>query len=310
MSACPAVEPISDQLRPLALGRFIALDIPARAMLLAPIIPEGGLVMLHAARGVGKTHVAHGIAHAVASGSAFLKWRAPRPRRVLLIDGEMPAALLRERFLALTDGALPANLDVLAGDLTQGGIGDFAAPGVRAGLEPLLADVDLLVLDHLASLTASMREQGWTPLQDWLLGLRQRGTSVLIVHHAGRNGEPRGTPRREDMLDTSIALRRPVDYHPREGARFEVHMTKGRGLYGEAASPFEAWLARDDGGSCWRTRTMVDAHGMRVAALLNDGLSIREVAAETGLSKSTVHRLKRRMEEEAARREAAEAGSA
>jgi hypothetical protein len=30
---------------------------------------------------------------------------------------------------------------------------------------------------------------------------------------------------------------------------------------------------------------MIDADGMRVAALLKDSLSIREVAAETGLSK-------------------------
>jgi hypothetical protein len=38
-----------------------------------------------------------GIAYAVATGSTFLKWRAARPRRVLLIDGEMPAQALRER---------------------------------------------------------------------------------------------------------------------------------------------------------------------------------------------------------------------
>ena len=53
--------------------------------------------------------------------------------------------------------------------------------------------------------------------------LRRRGVSVLIVHHAGKGGEQRGTSRREDVLDTSISLRRPSDYLPTEGARFEVH---------------------------------------------------------------------------------------
>jgi RecA-family ATPase len=66
-------------------------------MVLDPIIPEKGLALLYGARGTGKTHVAHGIAYAVATGSGSLKWRADRPRRVLLIDGEMPAQPLRER---------------------------------------------------------------------------------------------------------------------------------------------------------------------------------------------------------------------
>jgi putative DNA primase/helicase len=77
-------------------------------------------------------------------------------------------------------------------------------------MEPLLDDVELLVLDNLSSLTAVIRDndaESWNPIQEWLLRLRRRGTSVLIVHHAGKGGEQRGTSRREDVLDTSISLR-------------------------------------------------------------------------------------------------------
>jgi hypothetical protein len=38
-----------------------------------------------------------GIGYAVAAGSAFLRWQAGAPRRVLLIDGELPQADLRQR---------------------------------------------------------------------------------------------------------------------------------------------------------------------------------------------------------------------
>ena len=92
------------RLRPLALPALFALDIKPRGMVLDPIIPEKGLVMLYAARGTGKTHVALGIAYAVATGGSFLKWQAPKPRRVLLVDGEMPAAALRERLQGLAAG--------------------------------------------------------------------------------------------------------------------------------------------------------------------------------------------------------------
>ena len=61
------------------------------------------------------------------------------------------------------------------------------------------------------------------PMQNWLLKLRRQGIAVLLIHHAGTNGRQRRTSRREDALDTVIALRRPDDYSPEQGARFEVH---------------------------------------------------------------------------------------
>jgi putative DNA primase/helicase len=73
-----------------------------------------------------------------------------------------------------------------------------------------------------------------------ILDLRRRG--VAVVHHAGVNGRQRGTSRREDTLDTVIALRRPSDYLATQGARFEVHFEKGRGLFWPEAKPFEANL--------------------------------------------------------------------
>jgi hypothetical protein len=119
---------------------------------------------------------------------------------------------------------------------------------------------------------------------------------VLIVHHAGKGGEQRGTSRREDVLDTSISLRRPSDYLPTEGARFEVHFEKARGIHGERAKPFEAKLEIRDGAMLWTIREIEDVNLARVKALLDDELSIRDIADETGLSKSTVHRLKKQIE--------------
>jgi putative DNA primase/helicase len=276
-------------------------------MILDPIIPEKGLAMLYAVRGTGKTHVALGICFAVAAGTKFLKWSAPKPRRVLLVDGEMPAAALQERLASIVESApnvelAPENIRILAGDLIeQGGIGNLASVEVQAELEPWLEGVDLLVLDNLSSLTAVIRDndaESWGPIQEWLLRLRRRGVSVLIVHHAGKAGQQRGTSRREDVLDTSISLRRPTDYNPTEGARFEVHLEKARGVLGENARPFEAKLETRNGEAVWTTRDIEDANQARVRALLDDGLSIRDIADETGIPRSTVHRIKKAVEAE------------
>src|SRR5213595_557821 len=100
--------------------------------------------MLYAARGTGKTHVTIGICFAVATGTSFLKWTAPKPRRVLLVDGEMPAAALQERLESMVASAPsaqldPDNLKILAGDLIDGaGIGNLALPNVQDEIEQWL----------------------------------------------------------------------------------------------------------------------------------------------------------------------------
>ena len=57
-----------------------------------------------------------------------------------------------------------------------------------------------MVIDNLSTLCRYGREnesESWGPVQEWILGLRRRGLSVLLVHHAGKGGTQRGTSRRE-----------------------------------------------------------------------------------------------------------------
>jgi putative DNA primase/helicase len=71
-----------------------------------------------------------------------------------------------------------------------------------------------------------------------------------------------------------------------------VHIEKARGVTGEALDPFEALLEVHDGKALWTTRAIEDAEVARVAALAKDGLPVRDIAEELGMSKSRVQRLK------------------
>jgi RecA-family ATPase len=196
-------------------------------MLLSPILPERSLAMLYAPRGIGKSWLSLSIGMAVAAGVPLLRWHVPRQRLVLYVDGEMPIVSLQERLRAIA-GSMGADIPnhgfrMLAADQVETGIKLSSEEGQQA-LESLLEEVNLLILDNLSTLCTTGSESAgdaWVPMQNWLLKLRRQGVSVPLVHHAGTNGRQRGTSRREDALDTVIALRRPDDYSPEQGARFE-----------------------------------------------------------------------------------------
>ena len=121
---------------------------------------------------------------------------------------------------------------------------------------------------------------------------------MLLVHHANKQGLQRGTNRREDVLDLVMALRRPADYQPKDGARFELHFEKARGLYGEAAQPIEAKLETDNlGVARWSWRPLHLGDLERVSALLKDGLSPLQIAQELGISRAKSYRLRKRVME-------------
>src|SRR5215471_15817484 len=95
---------LSPRLRPLTAAEFLKLDLPPREMVLDPVLPTQGLGMVHSTRGIGKTLFALGIAYAVSSGGALLGLSAPQPRRVIYLDGEMPAATMQRRLAAMVAG--------------------------------------------------------------------------------------------------------------------------------------------------------------------------------------------------------------
>jgi putative DNA primase/helicase len=290
-------------LQPVGIKDFLALEIPVRGMLLSPVLPEKSLGMLYAPRGIGKSWLALSIGVAVASGGSLLKWEAPGPRRVLIADGEMPLADLQARLNSILAGLgieVPNDrLRILAADHSELGI-NLGSPEGQRELERHLDGVDLLILDNLSTLVANGSEgasDSWLPMQNWLLRLRRKGISVLIIHHAGVNGRQRGTSRREDALDTVIALRRPADYSAEQGARFEVHIEKARTLVGDGALPFEAMVqpfVTESGraGIRWVTRDPKPPVLYRAAELFRDGRTVRQVADLLGVSRSEAGRLR------------------
>jgi len=280
------------------LGEFLVMQLPEREMLLSPFLPSQGLAMIYAKRGVGKTHAALGIAGAVARGGKFWKWEAPKPRKVLFIDGEMPGIAIQERLrrIAATDdfdALAKGNLRLITPDLQDRPMPDLSLKSGRDAIEEFIVDCDLIIIDNISSLFRSGVENdadSWQPAQDWALDLRRRGKSILFIHHAGKGGQQRGTSKKEDILDAVLCLKHPPNYRPDQGARFEVIFEKTRNFAGDAAMPFQVELCEsDDGLLSWKVeKADIDPEVLAVAEFTKKGHTIKEIMEKTGLTKAKV----------------------
>lgn len=313
--AIAAAQPVAPALAPPIAAPFVLADLRElliqqfrpRECLLAPWLTSQSLTMAYAWRGVGKTHLALNVAYAVASGGKFLTWNAERPRKVIYLDGEMPGHAIQQRL---------AEIGAAAESEPPVGYFRILTPDMQPdGLTPNLADYEgqqqvnalieddtaLIVVDNLSALArGNGREndaESWQSIGTWALSLRARGIAVLFIHHSGKNGAQRGTSKREDVLDVVLCLKRPSDYQSSEGARFEIHFEKARGLLGDDVRPVEATLTIDSQGQPqWLSRSVADAEMKRAAALKEEGANQADIAEEMGLSRHAVNRLLKKAE--------------
>lgn len=303
-------EPKKREARPVvAVGahELLSFDFPPRDMLLAPWLESQSLSMIYAWRGVGKTHLALLIAYALASGGRCLHWKAPEPVPVLYLDGEMPGAALRDRLARIAASAEEeppeGALRFVTPDLQADGImPDLSTYEGQGAIEKVLGDARVIVVDNLSCLARTGKENegdSWQPVAEWALRMRATGRSVVFIHHAGKGGQQRGTSKREDLLDTVLLLKRPADYVPSQGARFELHFEKARGLHGQEVEAIEATLETlPNGRQTWATRAVADAADAQMIELAELGLSQTEIARELGCHRSTVLRSLRKAQAE------------
>jgi putative DNA primase/helicase len=133
----------------------------------------------------------------------------------------------------------------------------------------------------------------WELVNNWLLDLRRRKIAVVIVHHAGRSGEMRGTSKREDNVFWIIALDdAKKEAADKRGARFISRFTKPSRNTQEEIPPYEWHLVTDEASGLVSIGHR-QAHTLEIfRSVIEAGVTkCDEIAAEMKLPKYTVSRL-------------------
>lgn len=286
------------------LESFLAMSLPPRPFIMKPWLRPGTLAMIYSFRGVGKTMLAIAIALCITRKVSIGNWVTETPTGCLYIDGEMPSEELQDRLKKLAVG-LPdelAPLTILSSELMERHKWprpNLVDPKWREAIYSYLIDgvYKVLILDNLASLTPGIDEnikKEGDDINQWYLSIRFLGVAVILIHHAGKGGDQRGSSAREDNLDISIKLSHPAGYRPEDGCKFDVTFTKARSVYGAGATPFSFQIVEKDGFLTWGIDAKGSGSREMIIAMLGKNIPQKEIVDILECDKGWVSRVKRK----------------
>ena len=280
------------------------LQLTPRRKLLGDWFCEGDLGFIFAFRGVGKTWLALAIAQALSTAGQLGDWKAPEKVKVLYIDGEMPPDLMRDRCNGL-EGSND-NLEFLNHEILferTGKVVNITRPEVQQAIAQRCVEtkVKVLILDNLSTVATGMKENeadAWELVNNWLLDLRRRKIAVVIVHHAGRSGEMRGTSKREDNVFWILALddaKETAD--DKRGARFVSRFTKSSRNTQEEIAAYEWHFITEPNGEVSISHKLAQTLDVFLG-LVGDGVGdCATIAEQMRISKASVSRMAKKAEE-------------
>ena len=305
-STTSAVKPM---LKGITAGQLLAQKFPPREFVIAPWLRTGESALIWAPTGVGKTWLTLSLSMAIAGGGRVWEWKAPKPRKVLIIDGEMNVQDLQERmaFLSKSRGVDGLDSRELGSNLLfmprqyQNPRSEFFDITNPASQEHILthlekAEAEVIVIDNLTTCADSLEDENaaaaFRPVMSFLMKMKHAGKTAIVVHHANKAGtDARGSTALEATFEVKLGLQRPAVSKP-GSASFVTEFGKFRAKGGDSLSPRiwslgeGGWTVEEDAESA--TSKVIDA--VRSLKYVNQN----ELAEALGMSQSTVSRTLKR----------------
>jgi AAA domain/Homeodomain-like domain len=286
---------------PLVIGstRFAKMQIPPREPFLVegtqPVFLAKSTNQILGWRGLGKTNIGLTLAGVMSIGGEWIDMTAPKPRRVLYIDGELPMEQLQERVQTFTKpnaNLLLVSRDILGQQLNllpqKGKLGAVITPmRDRLVQEIHKHGVEVLFLDSLSTLfpMPTNEEEMQIALQEEMQFYRSLGLCVVNLHHVGKLGSQRGHSRNDDTLDIQVRLDKVPGWQEGDGLCFSWEYLKVR--HGARLTSGVVY-SLDQQGQWAKVVTEVEREAIN---MLREGKSVRQIAAKLDVDRNKIQRL-------------------
>lgn len=299
-----SIKPTELNIKPLNYKAILEIQPKPTEYVLAPFLPTQGICFIYAGSGVGKTLFTLNASYAIACGGNFLKYAAPKPRKVLYIDGEMAFNEIHQRIMDMVESQgeldFSDNWNLLSHEAVfPEKLPKICTPEGQEFYNKVLTEgkYEVVVFDNISTLSRidENKSEEWYVIQDWLISLRAKGLAVIVVHHAGKdkNGY-RGTSRMLDVADSAISLQHlssdDFEGDALKSKSFKVEYQKNRGFGGADSLPFEATLCEGK----WSFKSIDLSMMDKILDRLKLNMSHNEIAKELCVSRSYTSRMVRK----------------
>ncbi|WP_419784297.1 AAA family ATPase [Maridesulfovibrio sp.] len=222
---------------------------------LARLFEAGELVVVFAPQKTGKSLLVVDMLLTLVGGGNFGdRLEAHEKVFCLLVDAEMPGHKIRERLNNFStvhpDGVdslsiIPLRDSGRCLNLLDAKDQDWLYSRIKE------CGAKVVALDNLGKLVPANREskpETWRILEKWLRGLNKEGITTILVHHANKTGDIRGTGKISDDADLVISLSRPDGWDRSKGTAIDFEIVDSRNLYGDDLIPFTVVYSGEGGG--------------------------------------------------------------
>ena len=302
----------SHPLKTQTLEQLFNTKFTERQILIDPWLRTGESAMIFAAPSIGKSMMVLSIALAlaIAGGGTYIGWKAPKARKVLLVDGEMHIQDLTDRAKMLIKTIADIDSELAKRNITilarqhQHPHSKFPDLATSDGREELFkraesGNYDLIILDNFSTLATVEDENSaaaFDPIIKFLLQMKQAGKACILVHHSKKGGNDyRGSSKLATTFEVIIGLSKPTTEERLYGTAFDMEWTKFRQKRNENVTGRTVWLEQDeDGHSQWQTQLSADEESTELVCTVTTLKYSHQTDIATALSwsKSKVTRMK------------------
>ncbi len=294
---------------------YLSMVLPPIEYLVGDWCAVGAPILVSGPTKCGKTFFMYSLAHAVSIGAPIFGWQTPTGGApVAIVDGEMRPQSIKRRLESITKH-IPGTgeMQILTREFfTDRGekFPDLSNPKEVALLLDRISTkykpVKAIVFDNINSLFKGDENQPgyWNQIEDLIKACRSRHIAAWLVHHNPKShpDAPAGSSKAERFPEVVIVLQKRGT-SAGQAAHFNVKFRHCRDLATTAVD----FSARFDDTGGWTVEdyqpeeVLIGSGGApktgKARAMLAAGQSWQAVADQTGLSRASVFRIKKKLSE-------------
>ncbi|MGK0235251.1 MAG: RecA-family ATPase [Psychroserpens sp.] len=244
---------------PIKFGEFKNIKGVDRHMLFGKYFKTSDIVEIAGVQGGGKSYLLYRIIKAMCTGGDFLEQSCPIPKKVVLLDGELPIDDVNERFDNILVNSsddeqtlFDENFSIINREFSGGLMNDLCKLRPTDELFKDLLKFDVVVIDSLKTNTfgsnISSADEIAQLLEMFLL-LKSHGITVIYVNHFTKGSVILGSVDFDIINDVTISFAK--DEKKGCGVR-KLEIVKGRGLKDEDKQPVYFTFHPDEQGTPFR----------------------------------------------------------